>query len=223
MKSFFKKIIIQILTWQSKRILAKYNPKIVAITGSVGKTSTKDAVYSVLSKFYTVRKSEKSFNGDIGLPLTILGCPNGWNYPLVWIENIIKGFSLIIFNRKYPKYLVLEVGAGKPGDIKDIAKWLKPDVVVITRLPDVPVHVEFFGSTEKVIEEKISLAYALKQDGLFIVNHDDKVVYNLHHKIKRRNVSFGFDDAATYKATYNQNAQTAGEEFVPRGMHFKME
>ncbi len=222
MKSFLKKIIVEILTWQSKRVLARYHPKIVAITGSVGKTSTKDAVYTVLSRFYSVRKSEKSFNSEIGLPLTILGCPNGWNNPLVWMENIVKGFFLIVFKRPYPNYLVLEIGAGKPGDIKSVAKWLAPDIVIITRLPDVPVHVEFFGSTEKVIEEKISLAYALKKDGLLIVNHDDKIVYNMHHKIKRRNVSYGFDENAVYKALYTQIDPVFEDGHVTIGVHFKM-
>jgi UDP-N-acetylmuramoyl-tripeptide--D-alanyl-D-alanine ligase len=64
---------------------------------------------------------------------------------------------MIAFPQKYPEWLVLEVGADKPGDIKSIAAWLKPDVVVLTRFPDVPVHIEFFESKEHVIEEKNQL------------------------------------------------------------------
>lgn len=218
MKTFFKKLIVNILTWQSKRVLKKYKPKIIAITGSVGKTSTKDAIYTVLSNFYTVRKSAKSFNSEIGLPLTILGCPNGWTNPIAWLENIIKGFWLLIYKHKYPNYLVLEIGAGKPGDIKSVASWLAPDIVVLTRFPDTPVHVEFFGSTEKIIEEKTYLAQALKQDGTLIVNHDDKEVYNVHHKIKRRFVSYGFAEDATYQASY----ASMNEEGTSSGMNFKM-
>lgn len=218
MKSFLKKIIVKILTWQSKRILKKYKPKIIAITGSVGKTSTKDAIYTVLSNFFTVRKSAKSFNSEIGLPLTILGCPNGWSNPVAWIENILKGFWLLVYKHKYPKYLVLEVGAGKPGDIKDVASWLAPDLVILTRFPDTPVHVEFFGSTEKIIEEKTYLAQALKQDGTLIVNHDDKEVYNVHYKIKRRFVSYGFHEEATYQASYAQINESGSSS----GMTFKM-
>src|SRR5674476_528469 len=103
MKNLFKKIVVSILTWQARIVLKKYKPKIIAITGSVGKTSTKDAIFTVLSKFKTVRKSEKSFNSEIGLPLTILGCPNGWDNPFVWIENIISSFILILFKRPYPE------------------------------------------------------------------------------------------------------------------------
>ncbi|MCC6323690.1 hypothetical protein IT400_02765, partial [Candidatus Nomurabacteria bacterium] len=222
MKKVFKNIVIQILTWQARLILKKYRPKVIAITGSVGKTSTKDAVYTVLSHFFSVRKSAKSFNSEIGLPLTILGVPNGWNNPLVWIENILKGFWMLIYKYKYPKYLVLEVGAGKPNDIKKVAPWINPDVVVLTRFPDVPVHVEFFGSTERLIEEKVYLAQALKKDGVLIVNHDDKNVYNIHHKIKRRFVSYGFNENATYKASYVQMNSTE-EKNNTLGMHFKME
>jgi len=91
MKIFFRKIITYILLAEAKLVLRKYKPKIISITGSIGKTSTKDAVYAVISKFAYVRKSEKSYNSEIGLPLTVLGCPNGWNSPLLWIKNILKG------------------------------------------------------------------------------------------------------------------------------------
>jgi len=185
MKKIFKKIIIQILIWESRLVLARYHPKIIAITGSVGKTSTKDAIFTVLSKFKIVRKSEKSFNSEIGLPLTILGLPNGWSNFLTWFENILRGFYLIIKKQPYPDYLVLEVGLGKPGDIiKNITPWLKPDIVVITSFPDKPVHIEFFESVDEIIKEKSALAYAIKPDGILVLNHDDEKVYALHDKSK---------------------------------------
>ena len=224
-KKIFKNIITKVITWQAKLVLKKYKPKIIAITGSVGKTSTKDAIFTVLSKFKTVRKSEKSFNSEIGLPLTILGCPNGWSNPVTWVENIIKGFSLIILNKSYPEYLVLEVGVGKPGDIKkNVAPWLAPDIVVITRFPDKPVHVEFFDSAEKIIEEKSALAYALKKNGVLILNHDDEKVYNVHHKANRKTVSYGENINATYKITHPVylNTTVDGED-ITRGISFKLE
>ena len=225
MKNIFKKIIVIIITWQSRLILKKYKPKIIAVTGSVGKTSTKDAIFTVLSNFKTVRKSEKSFNSEIGLPLTILGVPNGWNDPFIWFENILKGFRAIIFRVKYPEYLILEVGVGKPGDIKkNILPWLKTDVVIITRFPDKPVHVEFFDSVEKIIEEKSSLIYTLKKNGLLILNHDDEKVYTLHQKSNSRTVSFGTQDNATYHFTYpTYNYTTNNGLKIPNGINFKLE
>lgn len=124
-------------------MVRKYKPRIVAVTGSVGKTSTKDAIFAVLADNQHVRKSDKSFNSEIGLPLTILGCPNAWNNPLRWLQNIFDGFLLLVLPSRYPAWLVLEVGADRPGDISGVAKWLPVDVAVITRLPEVPVHVEF--------------------------------------------------------------------------------
>lgn len=225
MKNTFKNIIVKIITWQAKLVLKKYKPKIIAITGSVGKTSTKDAIFTVLSKFKTVRKSQKSFNSEIGLPLTILGCPNGWSNPVIWIENVLKGFSLLLFKKIYPEYLVLEVGVGKPGDIKkNVAPWLNPDIVVITRFPDKPVHVEFFKNAEEIVEEKSALAFAMKKDGVLILNHDDEKVYAVHHKANRRTVSYGANENATYKITYPTylNTNVNGEE-VTRGISFKLE
>jgi UDP-N-acetylmuramoyl-tripeptide--D-alanyl-D-alanine ligase len=202
----------------------RYKPKIIAITGSVGKTSTKDAIFTVLSKFKVVRKSDKSYNSEIGIPLTILGVPNGWNSPFVWIENILKGFLLIIWKREYPEWLVLEVGAGKPNDIKDVTKWLKPDMVIITRFPNKPVHVEFFGSVDKIIEEKSALAFALKKNGTLILNHDDEAVYSLHEKAKRRTISYGENENATYHVTYPAYAyESSNGNSLPAGINFKLE
>ena len=91
MKNTVKQIITAILLWEARQIIKKYHPKIIAVTGSVGKTSTKDAIFSIFSKSRHIRKSEKSFNSEIGVPLTILGCDNGWNNPFVWLSNIMHG------------------------------------------------------------------------------------------------------------------------------------
>ena len=150
--------------------------------------------------------------------MTILGLSNAWNSPVAWLENILKGFALILWKHSYPEYLILEVGVWKPGDIKKyIAPWLHPDIVVITRFPDKPVHVEFFGSAEKIIEEKSALAFALKKDGILILNHDDEKVYALHSKANRKTVSFGMNERATYRATFptyiNDNDRVGGISF----------
>ena len=140
MKLFFKKALSYILIIESRLVLLKYKPKIVAITGSVGKTGTKDAVFAVISGVAYVRKSEKSYNSEIGLPLTILGCPNGWNNPYIWFRNILKGIWLFLAPHKYPKWLILEVGVGKPEDMQRTASWLKTDAVIITAIGKTPIH-----------------------------------------------------------------------------------
>ena len=99
MKSFFKNILIKIITLEARAILKKYHPSIVAVTGSVGKTSTKDAIFTVLSPSCYVRKSEKSFNSELGLPLTILGAPNAWGSALGWLINNFYGLELLLINQ----------------------------------------------------------------------------------------------------------------------------
>ncbi len=195
MKHFFKKVIVALLRLESRIILKRYKPKIVGITGNVGKTSTKDAVFVALSPFTHVRKSEKSFNSETGVPLSILGVPNGWNNPILWIKNLFSGLLLMVIPSKYPQWLVLEIGADAPGDIKQLASWIKPDVAIITRFPEVPVHIEYFDSKEAVIEEKKYLVKALKPDGILILNADDREVLALQGEYPQRSVTYGFGDA----------------------------
>ncbi|MEK7539390.1 MAG: UDP-N-acetylmuramoyl-tripeptide--D-alanyl-D-alanine ligase [Patescibacteria group bacterium] len=196
MKTTFKKIITYILQIESRLVLSKYKPKIIAITGSIGKTSTKDAVYAVLSKMSYVRKSDKSYNSEIGLPLTILGIPNGWNNPLIWLKNIFKGLWLFLASHKYPEWLVLEVGIGHPGDMRRIASWLKTDVVIITAIGETPAHIEFFNSRKNLIEEKSKLVKTLRQEGLLILNADDPDVLLLKKNSKHRVKTYGFKGEA---------------------------
>ncbi len=224
MNSFFKKIIVSALTIEAKLVLKKYKPKIIAVTGSVGKTSTKDAIFGIISPFLSVRKSEKSFNSEIGLPLTILGLPNAWSNPLSWTLNLIRGFFNIIFPHKYPDWLVLEIGADRPNDIKNVSEWLSPDIVVITKFAKVPVHVEFFGTPEKIIEEKSYLVKALKEDGTLILNADDQDVLALSKLARKKPLTFSLADTADIRAI-NYEIMYSKENLgpVPSGVHFKIE
>lgn len=201
MKSLFKKIITYIIISESKLILKKYKPSIITVTGSVGKTSTKDAIYTVLAKSGHVRKSDKSFNSEIGVPLTIIGCPNGWDDPFIWLKNIFQGIELILFNSDYPKCLVLEIGADHPGDIKNMTKWLRSDIVVITKVSEVPVHVEFFKSPEEVFEEKFSLVDSLNNDGVLIVSADDRRLISASLKVKQKVMTFSIENLSTVSAS----------------------
>lgn len=224
MKQLFKHLIVTILEIQAKRVLLKYKPKIIAVTGSVGKTSTKDAIYTILSPFFFVRKSEKSFNSEIGVPLTILGCQNAWNNPIGWIKNILHGFELIFYQNDYPAILVLEVGADQPGDIFRITQWMKPDVTVVTRIGTVPVHVEAFKNRQELINEKAHLVRALKKGGTLILNVDDDDVIGMRALSREKVITFGIHRQAEITASnervlYENNA---GIE-QPVGFSFKVD
>lgn len=175
MKERIKNIIIYILIAEARMMLALHKPKVVAVTGSVGKTGAKDAIAAALGAKYHVHKSPKSFNSELGVPLTILNLPNAWNNPFLWIYNIIVGAVKLFTWRSYPEVLVLEVGADKPGDIAQMAQWLKTDVVVITAVPEVPVHVEQYPTPEAVLKEKGALIYSLKDGGVLITGDDERV------------------------------------------------
>ena len=221
MKTTFKKIISYILKIESRFVLWKYKPKVIAITGSVGKTSTKDAVYGIISKISYVRKSEKSYNSEIGLPLIILGCPNGWNNPYVWLKNILKGLWLFIWPHKYPEWLVLEVGVGKPGDMRQTASWFKTDAVIITAIGETPVHIEFFNSRDHLVKEKSGLIKTLKKDGLLILNADDKTVLELKTKSKNRTLTFGFSEDADVRGS--EESIFYSDSGLPQGIIFRVD
>ncbi len=208
------------LTWEARVVLKKFKPKIVAVTGSVGKTATKDAIFAVLAKSLHVRKSEKSYNSEIGLPLTILGLQNAWGSPWQWVQNVFDGLLLIIFGKGYPEWLVLEVGADRPGDIRSLVAWLPVDVAVITRLPETPVHVEFFSSPEAVVQEKAALIECIKPGGTLVLFADDQRTRALerHEPFPdARVVLFGFADDADVRASgfTIARAQGAGRKKGP--------
>lgn len=174
MKEILKYIVTEILSREAALLLKRTKPTIIAITGNVGKTTTKDAVYAVVSTLHHARKSDKSFNSEIGVPLTILGLPNAWSSPMGWIKNCFFGLKVALFSKEYPPYLVLEIGADHPGDIERITTWLKPHVTVITHIPHVPVHVEFFLGPEHLVREKQHLARALSYDGALVLDADSE-------------------------------------------------
>lgn len=201
-KSIFKIVIVKILTIEARLVLRKYKPKIVAVTGSVGKTSTKDAIYTALLPFFHVRKSDKSYNNELGIPLTILGLGNAWNDPKKWLGNIIAGASLVVNKSNYPEWLVLEVGADHPGEIEGVMRWVHPDVSVVTRIGDVPVHVEHYRSVKEVVREKSFLASGVKSDGLLVLNADDEDVIGFKELSSARVTTFGIEQEADIRATY---------------------
>ena len=190
MKAFCKSIVVAILIQEAKWLLQRHKPTIVAITGSVGKTTTKDAIYAAIKNSVSARKSEKSFNSEIGVPITVLGLTNGWNNPFLWVKNIFDGFFLALFSKTYPAVLILEAGIDRPGDMDRLTAWLTPDIVVLTRLPSVPVHVEYFETPEAVVTEKMKLVSALKPEGTLVYNHDDTIIQSQLPDVLQRCIGF---------------------------------
>lgn len=208
-----RNLLISAITAEARLALVFHRPKVIAVTGNLGKTSAKDAIFAAVSGHFRARKSAKSFNSEIGVPLSILGCDNPWSNPLRWIWILAKGF-LTIFDPRFPELLVLEVGADRPGDISSVAHWLKPSVAVFTGIPDVPVHVENFPSRDALVREKRALFESLRSGGAIVLNADAQSEEALSG-ISATRVTYGFAPGADFAAS---NYHVAYKDDMPQGI-----
>jgi UDP-N-acetylmuramoyl-tripeptide--D-alanyl-D-alanine ligase len=214
MKETAKAWITRALVWEAKRAILRHKPRIVMVAGSVGKTSTKDMAAAVIGVKKRVRKSEKSFNSEIGVPLAILGLENGWGNPIKWLLNLWKGWRES-GSPDFPEVLVLEVGADHPGDVKHILSWVRPEASIVTSFPDTPVHVEFFASREALWDEDAEVIRALPRDGVLVMNGDDKNLARYESVSPAPVARYGTRDDAT---VFGKNIRPFMEGGVPRGM-----
>lgn len=214
MKDFFKSIVAFTLVLFARAVVRRYHPRVVMITGSVGKTSTKDAVASVLATRFFVRKSDKSFNSEFGVPFTILGVKNPWGNPFAWFLVVKSALALLLLPNHYPNMLVLEVGADRPGDLARILRIAVPDAVIVTRLPEIPTHVEAYASPEAVREEEFSPAYALKAAAPLIISADDMYALDSAVRTPAHVISYGTSHDATIRVSdidfYESEGNVAG-------------
>jgi UDP-N-acetylmuramoyl-tripeptide--D-alanyl-D-alanine ligase len=146
----------------------KLRCRVVAITGSCGKTSVKEMLGQILSTQFRGRRPESSFNNFIGVPLTILRSQPG------------------------DDYLLVELGTNAPGEMRHLAAIASPDMAVVTCVG--PSHLEGLGSIEGVAHEKEELVRALTPAGVAVLNCDDERVRTMAEATKARVVTFGLSD-----------------------------
>ncbi|MBR2603675.1 MAG: UDP-N-acetylmuramoyl-tripeptide--D-alanyl-D-alanine ligase [Bacilli bacterium] len=147
--------------------------KVVAVTGSAGKTGTKDMIYSVLSKKYKVLKSPGNFNNAIGMPFALLNYIN---------EDII----------------VLEMGMNGFGEIDTLSKIAKPDVAVITNVGT--AHIGKLGSRENILKAKLEILNGMSNDGVLVINNDNDMLQTVNG-INQRILRFGINTPSDYNAS----------------------
>ena len=166
--------------------------KVVAITGSNGKTSTKDFTAAVLAHRFRVTKTEGNFNNHVGLPRTILEATSGDEIG-VW-----------------------EIGMNHPGEIATLAKVAAPDVAIITNIG--VAHIEFMGSREKIAEEKAALAEAVGADGAIILNADDLFTKTIASRARGKVILAGTNSGSIQAAEITQSG-TGADFTILEGAH----
>ena len=166
--------------------------KVLAITGSNGKTSTKDFAASVLGRKFQVTKTQGNFNNHVGLPRTILDATSRHEVA-VW-----------------------EIGMNHPGEVAPLAKIAAPDAAIITNIG--VAHIEFMGSREAIAQEKGALAEAVDSDGTVILNADDRFSDGIAKRTRARVVFAGINNGVI-RATDVEQTSNGSEFTILEGAH----
>jgi len=153
---------------------ARLQAQVIAVTGSVGKTSTKEALLHVLSAQGQTHASAASFNNHWGVPLSLARCPAD------------------------VRFAVFEIGMNHAGEIEPLVKMVRPHVAIITTVE--PVHLEFFSGIEAIADAKAEIFEGVVADGAVVINHDNSQFARLSRRARKcgisRIVSFGADKRA---------------------------
>jgi len=195
--------IVEILvpdTWKALYALASHalrrvQPLVVAVTGSNGKTSTKEMIAAILAQHFNVLKTEGNLNTETGVPLTILSL------------------------QPHHSALVLEMGMQRPGDIGRLAALAKPVIGVVTNIGI--VHIEFFKSREELARAKGELVAALPEEGLAVLNADNEFYPLLAQMTPARVAGFG-SDHGDYRVEGFQALEDGGSQFTVRGVEVRL-
>lgn len=201
MKHYFRIILEGILKFLANRVLCSRKPQIIAITGSVGKSTAKEAIYQVLKDEFKdqIWKNEGNLNEEIGVPLSILGFKHSIRW-FLWPIVLLTAFKRTLFYSLnlslYPKILILELSASKPGDIDYLVSFIKPHIGIVTAVG--LAHIEFFKNLDNIIKEKRKIIEILDNTGFALLNIDDKNIKEMSKYTHAKVVYFhgnNFDSA----------------------------
>lgn len=183
----------------AKKILARYKPTIVGVTGSVGKTTTKEMIVAVLSTRMRIRGTIKSYNNELGLPLSIIGVSTPGRSIFGWARVVLLALRISwSHDPTFPQVLVLEMGADHSGDIKRLVALAPPTVGVLTAIT--PAHLAYYDSVQAIANEKRSLIQALPENGVAVLNSDDDLVWSSRNLTSAPAIGVGFGENAAVRA-----------------------
>lgn len=174
MKNLFKNFVLNSLNSLAVRRI-KSETRIIGITGSVGKTTAKEAVVKILGSKFKIHANKKSFNSEFGIPLTILEEESGFSSATKWIGILTRSFFKS-FKKLEIDFLILEMGVDKPGDMQAILQVLRPTIGVMLAVKPVHLAPGQFQDLEAISKEKGLLITNLPSDGVAILNQDDELV-----------------------------------------------
>lgn len=227
MKKIAKKIVVNILNWQVRRLRAKHDFKIVVIGGSIGKTSTKFAVSAVLKQKYRIRYQEGNYNDPVTVPLVFFGQaePSLFN-PFAWVSTFLKNEKQIKAT-EYPFDIVLlEIGTDGPGQLAGFKALPKADLGILTAIT--PEHMQFFSDLDAVAKEELTIGEVAKKvlankdlcDGKYLVQlaeqpqtysvkiEADYQLTNLQYKPDGYEFDFMYNKALQFRATHEAIAES---------------
>lgn len=182
-----KKVAKIFLKLSAKIAVARNNYKIIAITGSVGKTSTKKAVILVLERKFKVLSSEEGYNTEFGLPLILLQkkVPKS---KIKWLFLILVS-PVLALKKKDFDYCVLEMGADKPGDIDYLINIAKPNIAIVTNVSE--SHLVDFANILEIANEKEKILSKLRNGEIAILNIDNESTSKMKTPSGAKKLTFG--------------------------------
>lgn len=186
--------------------MRRHKPKLVVVVGSVGKTTTKIAIATVLGEKYRVRTHDGNHNSPLSVPLAILGVqyPADVHSPLAWLA-VYRAARARISQATDTDVIVQELGVDHPGDMAAFMRYLRPDGAVVTAVSD--EHMEYFKTLDAVASEELSIA---KASGWTIVNRDDVDAKYAAYAPTTQIGTYGLGEGAEYQLVLSSSATAEG-------------
>ena len=171
--------------------------QVVGVTGSVGKTTTKEMIAGLLQTKYRTAKTAENFNNDIGLPMSILAMP------------------------AETQMAVLEMGMNHFGEMAYLASIAHPDIAVITNIGT--MHIEYLGSREGILKAKMEIMQGMQKKGIAVFNGDEPLLWNLRDTEPHKKYYYGLENPACDVLAENVEQLDGGMRFVVKGLGHRFE
>ena len=177
----------------AKLIYLKFKPRIIVISGTSGKTITIEIIKRFLEDKTNIYANEYHKDHKLAIALTFI-----LEKEYKFIKNLLKGLKILLFEKKYPEYILLEFGFENPKIVNYWLSTIKVDYLIITTIGEIPVYSEVFAGPENIKKKKKELVRNVKSNGLIILNNDDISCIELVENDNKNVVYFGFSEDSDF-------------------------